>query len=68
MKTKLTLLLLLLIFASKSFAIGFPHGLAKKKKSETIENVKKENKLEKKVLLVANGVSFVLEKMIAFRR
>lgn len=68
MKTKLTLLLLLVIFASQSFAIGFPHGLAKKKKTEAIENVKKENKLEKKIILLASGVSYVFEKMITFRR
>lgn len=68
MKTKLTLLLLLVICANQGYGIGFPHGLAKKKKIESIETGKKENKLEKKIILVSNALSFVLEKMVAFRR
>ena len=68
MKTKLILLLLIVACASQSFAIGFPHGLAKKKKADATENVKKENKLEKKIVLAANAASYVFEKMIAFRK
>lgn len=63
MKTKIVLLLLLTVFASESFGIGFPHGLAKKKKAEQIENSKKDSKFEKKVILIGNTISYILVKL-----
>jgi hypothetical protein len=68
MKTKLILLMLLTTYASQSFGIGFPHGLAKKKKTEQIENTKKDSKFEKKVMVLGLMVNFVIEKMVFFKK
>ena len=68
MKAKIAMIFLVLLFVNQGYGIGFPHGFIKKKKQETVEFSKKENKLEKKIFLIGNTVSFIIQKLATYSR
>lgn len=67
MKTKLILFLAVIFLSNQSFAIGLPHGLGKKKKVENVDNSKKENKLEKKIMFLGKSVTYFVQKVVEFQ-
>ncbi|MES2794440.1 MAG: hypothetical protein V4683_00670 [Bacteroidota bacterium] len=68
MKAKIAMIFLVLFVVNQGYGIGLPHGFNKKKKQETVEFSKKENKLEKKIFLMGTTVSFIIGKLVTYSR
>jgi hypothetical protein len=63
MKKLIKITLIILIGSNISFGIGFPHGYAKKKKTEPIESNKRDYiKLHKKLAFWVNAAHYIFMK------
>jgi hypothetical protein len=67
MKGKVLIIIGLLLCSNLVFGIGLPHGFVKKKKLEKQEGVKREYKIEKKIILTGTQIVILASKYFQLR-